>query len=148
MCLTSPCKTLFEWLKALICKREIEVTILGLQNSGKTSFVNSMANEEFQEISVPTVGFNVRKIKKGYIILRICDVGGHQRFRPLWERYCRNAQAIAFVIDLSDNRSLLLAKVEFQNLLENVNPDVPILILANKCDLANSTEVDEVKNML
>ncbi|KAJ3052273.1 ADP-ribosylation factor-like protein 8B [Rhizophlyctis rosea] len=38
----------------------MELTLVGLQNSGKTTLVNVIANGAFSEDMIPTVGFNMR----------------------------------------------------------------------------------------
>merc|ERR1719153_1715099 len=43
---------------------------------------------------IPTVGFNMRKITKGRMMLKVWDIGGQPRFRAMWERYCRGVNAI------------------------------------------------------
>ena len=35
-----------EWIKSLFWKEEMELTLVGLQNSGKTTFVNVIAVSE------------------------------------------------------------------------------------------------------
>lgn len=37
---------LLDWLKSLFWKEEMELTLVGLQNSGKTTFVNVIAVSE------------------------------------------------------------------------------------------------------
>ena len=48
------------------------------------------------------VGFNMKKITKGGVTIKMWDLGGQPRFRSLWERYCRGVQAIVFVVDAAD----------------------------------------------
>ena len=35
------------------------------------------------------VGFNMRKVTKGAVTIKLWDLGGQPRFRSMWERYCR-----------------------------------------------------------
>jgi hypothetical protein len=49
--------------------------------------------DSFEEANSPTVGFNMRKVKKGGVSIKLWDMGGQERFRPMWERYCRGVQA-------------------------------------------------------
>ncbi|OMH83507.1 ADP-ribosylation factor-like protein 8B-A [Zancudomyces culisetae] len=86
--------SILEWLKRLFWKEEMEVTLVGLQNSGKTTLVNVVASGQFQEDMIPTVGFNMRKVTKGNVTIKLWDVGGQPRFRSMWERYCRGVNAI------------------------------------------------------
>ncbi|KAF6274408.1 ADP ribosylation factor like GTPase 8A [Rhinolophus ferrumequinum] len=77
---------LLDWFKALFWKEEMELTLVGLQYSGKTTFVNVIASGQFNEDMIPTVGFNMRKITKGNVTIKLWDIGGQPRFRSMWER--------------------------------------------------------------
>lgn len=46
---------------------------------------------------IPTVGFNMRKVTKNNVTIKIWDIGGQPRFRSMWERYCRGVNAIVYV---------------------------------------------------
>ena len=47
-----------------------EITLIGLQNSGKTTLLNVLAAGEFKEDSIPTVGFNMKKVTKGHVTIK------------------------------------------------------------------------------
>jgi GTPase SAR1 family protein len=49
-------------------------------------------------------------MKKGKVSLKLWDLGGQPRFRDSWEKYCRSADAIIFVIDASDGGNIDIAK--------------------------------------
>uniref|UniRef100_A0A8C5WXI8 ARF like GTPase 8B n=1 Tax=Laticauda laticaudata TaxID=8630 RepID=A0A8C5WXI8_LATLA len=85
---------LLDWFRSLFWKEEMELTLVGLQYSGKTTFVNVIASGQFSEDMIPTVGFNMRKVTKGNVTIKIWDIGGQPRFRSMWERYCRGVNAI------------------------------------------------------
>lgn len=44
------------------------------------------------------VGFNMRKVTKGNVTIKLWDLGGQPRFRSMWERYCRAVSAIVYGI--------------------------------------------------
>ena len=93
---------MISWLQALFFKQEMELTLVGLQNSGKTTLVNVIATGGFSEDMIPTVGFNMRKVTKGKVTIKLWDLGGQPRFRSMWERYCRGVHAIVYVVDSAD----------------------------------------------
>jgi len=66
---------IFEWIKSLFFNKELELAILGIQNAGKTTLVNVMANNTFDEDTIPTIGFNFRKLKKGKVDFKLWDLG-------------------------------------------------------------------------
>lgn len=133
------------WLQAMFFKQEMELTLVGLQNSGKTTLVNVIATGGFSEDMIPTVGFNMRKVTKGKVTIKLWDLGGQPRFRSMWERYCRGVNAIVYVVDAADDESIVTSKSELHDLLAKPALEgIPILILGNKNDLPTSVGVDEL----
>ena len=169
----------------------MDVTIVGLQNAGKTSLLRVLAvcefpnspfpfplphlfaptesaqhnayphfslstfldnsplhplqGSEFTSDSIPTVAFNKREVKKGHVNIKCWDLGGQPRFRSMWERYCRDVNAIIFVVDAADRDSVPVAKEELHLLLEKETLDaIPLLVLGNKSDLEGKMGVDEL----
>ncbi len=64
---------------SLFFKKEMELSLIGLQNAGKTSLVNVVATGGFHEDMIPTVGFNMRKVTKGAVTIKLWDLGGQAR---------------------------------------------------------------------
>mmetsp|Transcript_14124 Transcript_14124/g.35688 ORF Transcript_14124/g.35688 Transcript_14124/m.35688 type:complete len:115 (-) Transcript_14124:371-715(-) len=69
-------QALLDWLRSLFFKKEMELSLIGLQNAGKTSLVNVIATGGFDEDMIPTVGFNMRKVTKGAVTIKLWDLGG------------------------------------------------------------------------
>ena len=44
-----------DWLRSLFFKKELQITILGLQNAGKSTFVNVLATGQFEDDQIPTI---------------------------------------------------------------------------------------------
>lgn len=134
-----------EWFRSLFWKEEMELTLVGLQNSGKTTFVNIIASGQFSEDMIPTVGFNMRKVTKGNVTIKLWDIGGQPRFRSMWERYCRGVNAIIYMIDAADGTKMSGAKDELHALLAKEQlRGIPVLVLGNKNDLPNSMGVEQL----
>lgn len=66
----------FSVLCSLFFKKEMELSLIGLQNAGKTSLVNVLTTGAFHEDMIPTVGFNMRKVTKGAVTIKLWDLGG------------------------------------------------------------------------
>uniref|UniRef100_A0A8C1XCP4 ADP-ribosylation factor-like 8Bb n=2 Tax=Cyprinus carpio TaxID=7962 RepID=A0A8C1XCP4_CYPCA len=109
---------LLDWFRSLFWKEEMELTLVGLQYSGKTTFVNVIASGQFNEDMIPTVGFNMRKVTKGNVTIKIWDIGGQPRFRSMWERYCRGVNAIVYMVDSADREKVEASRNELHNLLD------------------------------
>jgi ADP-ribosylation factor-like protein 8 len=135
----SKIKNFFDYLRSMFFNKELELTILGLQNAGKTTLVNVLANNKFDEDTIPTIGFNFRKLKKGKVEFKIWDLGGQPRFRESWEKYCRKADAIVYIVDSADIGNLDVSKNQLIQLLAWPSLEgVPLLVLGNKNDLEGS----------
>ncbi|KAL2933444.1 ADP-ribosylation factor-like protein 8c [Bienertia sinuspersici] len=122
-------------LVLLFFKQEMELSLVGLQNAGKTSLVNAIATGGYSEDMIPTVGFNMRKVRKGNVTIKLWDLGGQKRFRSMWERYCRGVTAIVYVVDAADRDSIPISRSELHELLEKpFLTGIPLLVLGNKID--------------
>eukprot|EP00850_Spirogloea_muscicola_P009281 SM000052S17673 [mRNA] locus=s52:57125:58622:+ [translate_table: standard] len=128
-------ESLLNWLRSLLFKQEMELSLIGLQNAGKTSLVNVIATGGYDEDMIPTVGFNMRKVTKGNVTIKLWDLGGQPRFRSMWERYCRGVSAIVYVVDAADIENVGASKTELHELLGKPSlGGVPLLVLGNKID--------------
>lgn len=138
-----------DWFKSLFWKQEMELTLVGLQNSGKTTLVNVLSSGSFQEDMIPTVGFNMKKVTKGNVTIKMWDIGGQTRFRSMWERYCRGVNAIVYVVDSADKEKFELSKKELHELLAKPPlAGIPLLVLGNKNDLPEAVSVEELIDTL
>lgn len=55
--------------------REARLLILGLDNSGKTTILRKLSNEDVS-IVMPTQGFNVKSLSHASLKFNVWDVGG------------------------------------------------------------------------
>ena len=83
-----------------------------------TTLTNTLATGEFDEDTIPTIGFNYRRVRKGKITLNVWDLGGQERFRDSWEKYCRQADVIIFVVDSVDMATMDEARRNLHTLLD------------------------------
>uniref|UniRef100_A0A8C4X1L5 Uncharacterized protein n=1 Tax=Eptatretus burgeri TaxID=7764 RepID=A0A8C4X1L5_EPTBU len=72
---------------------------------------------------------------------KVWDIGGQPRFRGGWERYCRNVDAIVYMVDAADASKLEASQNELHNLLDKPQlQSIPVLVLGNKRDLLGSMD--------
>uniref|UniRef100_A0A8D1YPZ2 ADP-ribosylation factor-like protein 8B n=1 Tax=Sus scrofa TaxID=9823 RepID=A0A8D1YPZ2_PIG len=134
---------LLDWFRSLFWKEEMELTLVGLQYSGKTTFVNVIASGQFSEDMIPTVGFNMRKVTKGNVTIKIWDIGGQPRFRSMWERYCRGVNAIVYMIDAADREKIEASRNELHNLLDKPQlQGIPISPFSGLFNIQNPEEAE------
>ena len=104
-----------------------------------------MASGVFDEDTIPTIGFNYRRLKKGNVSLNVWDLGGQDRFRDSWEKYCRSSDVIVYVVDSVDLGAMDEARTQLHKLLEWPSlQSVPLLILGNKNDLEGALTEEEL----
>ncbi|XP_052195652.1 ADP-ribosylation factor-like protein 8c isoform X2 [Diospyros lotus] len=140
---------LLHWLRSLFLKQEMEISLVGLHNAGKTSLVNAIATREYNVDMIPTVGFEVRKVTKGNVTIKIWDLGGQSRFRGIWERYCRGVSAILYVVDAADRDSVPISQSELKELLSRPSlTGIPMLVLGNKIDRSEAISKQALVNQL
>ncbi|CCW68100.1 unnamed protein product [Phytomonas sp. Hart1] len=122
-------------------KDEPRVLILGLDNAGKTTILNMLRQVAESPSATapegPTQGFNTMELTRDGVHLRLCDLGGQRSIREFWKDYYENTDCVAYVVDSSDIRRLEESCQTFQEVLESI-PNVPVLVFANKQDLATS----------
>ena len=135
-------RKVYDWLLRTFWATEMDVTMIGLQNAGKTSLLRVLSGGEFAIDTIPTVGFNMKKVTRGHVTLKCWDLGGQPRFRPMWERYCRGVNAIVFIVDIADVDLLPAAKDELHALMRQPSLEgIPLLVLGNKSDLPDKLTV-------
>jgi ADP-ribosylation factor-like protein 6 len=131
--------------------KKASICVVGLDNSGKTTFLNALKPKSASLETVPTVGFSTEEFKKNGVNFTAFDMSGQSRYRNLWEHYYGDVQGIIVVVDASDPLRFVVAKDELDMMLDDKNVrggTVPILFLANKIDLPNSASVDEISQAL
>ncbi|GIY85054.1 ADP-ribosylation factor-like protein 8B [Caerostris darwini] len=139
---------LLDWLRTLFWRKEMEITLVGLQAAGKTTFVNVVAKDPSID-TIPTIGFNMRRVVQGRTVIKVWDLGGEKRFRSMWERYCRGVTVILYMVDAANHEKLEESVWELQNLLQKPQlSNIPILVLGNKTDLPTSLSESELVNRM
>ncbi|KAK1123519.1 hypothetical protein K0M31_008223 [Melipona bicolor] len=114
-------------------KIDMRVVILGLDGAGKTSILSAMRGITLSGPPIPTIGFNVESLEYKNLVFTLWDVGGQQKFRPLWKHYYHNTQAVIFVVDASDRSRFEEAQNELSKIVnERELKDALFLIYANK----------------
>lgn len=133
---------------SLFGRGEIRILILGLDNAGKTTLLYKLQLNQVIE-TVPTIGFNVETVEYKNLKLQVWDLGGQGTIRPYWRCYYPNTNAIIYVVDSSDTERIEMAKQEMLAMLqENDLRGVPLLVFANKQDIAGALTEGQVSDSL
>ncbi|KAL1917603.1 uncharacterized protein VTP21DRAFT_3996 [Calcarisporiella thermophila] len=135
-------------LFSMFGKREMRILMVGLDAAGKTTILYKLKLGEIVT-TIPTIGFNVETVEYKNISFTVWDVGGQDKIRPLWRHYFQNTQGIIFVVDSNDRDRIGEARDELQRMLnEDELRDALLLVFANKQDLPNAMNPDEITHKL
>lgn len=136
---------LYNYIFSFLEKKQINLLILGLENSGKSTLVKFLKDGKIKSLA-PTNQPNVCEFlnKNKTLIYKIYDIGGHKLAKNLWKNYSYTSDCILFIIDTTDIEKLEEVKIEIDKL---VNYKVPILVIGNKIDI-NSISKVELYNIL
>ncbi|VDM15640.1 unnamed protein product [Hydatigera taeniaeformis] len=134
--------------RQIIKKDEYSVLILGLDQAGKTTYLEQAKtkfNDSYRSIPphkiTSTVGLNIGHIVLDGIIMKFWDLGGQTELQSLWDKYYIESHGVIFIIDSSDPDRFNESKAAFGNchldkMIQNhALRGVPLLIIANKQDL-------------
>ncbi len=131
-------------------KKGVPVTLLGLDQAGKTSLALRLVKGKWVDNTSPTIGVNFEIFRAGDTLLKLFDVGGHKVLRrQFWLNYAANSYGILFIFDASNRKRTEEGKEWFWYLINNLEIDrrIAFAFLANKADL-NSMELDEIIEVL
>lgn len=134
-------------------KDEYCILILGLDNAGKTTFLEQTKTKFSQGYKgmnlnkiTTTVGLNIGKIDIGGARLMFWDLGGQEELQSLWDKYYAESHGIIYLVDSVDTERIQESKQAFDKMLSSENLDtVPLLILANKQDVLSCASVLDIK---
>lgn len=129
-------------------EQEKRILVLGLDNSGKTTILKKLSEEDITHI-MPTQGFNIKSLQHDGFKLNVWDIGGQKTIRPYWSNYFESSDCLIYVIDSSDRRRLEESGSELNELLqEDKLANIPLLIFANKQDLLQALPANEISDAL
>ncbi|XP_054960567.1 ADP-ribosylation factor-related protein 1 isoform X5 [Pan paniscus] len=129
--------------KYMFQKDEYCILILGLDNAGKTTFLEQSKtrfNKNYKGMSLSkittTVGLNIGTVDVGKARLMFWDLGGQEELQSLWDKYYAECHGVIYVIDSTDEERLAESKQAFEKVVTSeALCGVPVLVLANKQDV-------------
>lgn len=141
--------------KYLFSKTEFHVLILGIDKAGKTTLLEKLKSM-FSDSSglppdriVPTVGLNIGRAEAFKSKLVFWDLGGQIGLRTIWEKYYEEAHAVIYVVDAACQSRFEDTKSALEKILRHEDlQGAPILIYANKQDLAGAVPAEDLARYL
>ena len=125
---------------------EYKLIFLGDTYVGKTSLLVRYLDDKF-EGGVSTIGIDVRYKYIDYenkkLKLDIWDTAGQEKFKGIGKNYLNGANGIIGVIDITQKQSFDNLKILLNSVKENIPNKVEIIIVVNKIDLENESQITE-----
>lgn len=126
--------------------KNIQILLLGLDGSGKTSMIN-MLQGKFDTKVKPTIGFRPITMMLGNEYkVKFYDLGGGKKIREIWNQYYHDVHGVIYFVDSSSSEELINESKELfqQTMSHNFLKNKPLLILANKQDKTNALSADDL----
>ncbi len=127
--------------------REIrkKIILIGDIGVGKTSLIKRFVKQEFSDEYLSTIGVRVDKktiqLEEEIVHLLIWDLAGEIMQNKAYESYIKGAAGIIGVFDITRPSSLKSVKAHMIS-IESKNPDIEVMLIGNKLDLAEEFNVD------
>ena len=122
-----------------------KVIFIGDANTGKTSIINRIIDNPFNETYEVSIGIdfmskNIR-FRGQNIKIQIWDSAGQEKYKGLIPSYVRNSSIVFIVYDIS-NRTSFDNVQNWINFVKNIEK-TKMILLANKIDLDREVETKE-----
>jgi small GTP-binding protein len=132
-----------------------KILLLGDEAVGKTSLIRKFVLDQFDDKYIATIGTKVTKkdlvLKSGneqtYLTLMIWDILGQKGYRSIQKSSFRGADGVILICDFTRRSTYDDLQAYWLKLLGDVVANIPIVFVANKCDLKDKAEftLEEVK---
>ncbi|KAI0178580.1 glycoside hydrolase family 2 protein [Hypoxylon sp. FL1284] len=127
-----------------------KVILLGPSGTGKSCLLHRFVKNEWRVLSSQTIGveFASKIIKVGTgarrkrIKLQLWDTAGTERFRSVSRSYYRGAAGAILCYDLTSHNSFRTLQPFLNDARALASPNLTMVLVGNKVDLANDTLVD------
>ena len=124
----------------------IKLLLIGDSGVGKSCLLLRFCDDSFTPSFITTIGidFKVRTVELDgkRVKLQIWDTAGQERFRTITTAYYRGAMGILLVYDVTDEKSFGNIRNWMRNIEQHATENVSLMLLGNKCDMADKQVVD------
>eukprot|EP00753_Platysulcus_tardus_P010481 PLAT2747.1.p2 GENE.PLAT2747.1~~PLAT2747.1.p2 ORF type:complete len:214 (+),score=91.15 PLAT2747.1:58-699(+) len=125
----------------------IKLIVMGSGGVGKSALTNRFIQGEFIETYDPTIEDQYQKtleVDDAAYHLEILDTAGQEEYSVLREGFMGTGDGFILVYSITDDATLdELREIREEILSVNENPEVPLLLVGNKCDLAEDRAVSD-----
>ncbi|MHA1147434.1 MAG: ADP-ribosylation factor-like protein [Promethearchaeota archaeon] len=118
-----------------------KIFLCGLDNSGKTSIINTINKLPNPGETTPTLSFNVSQIIIDLTEFVIFDAPGQIRFRDMWDDKMFGTEILCYVVDCSNPERFDEAKEVLDKTINSYEEkQLPLIICFHKLDIPDVSE--------
>jgi len=132
----------------LLLKREKDILLMGLSNTGKSTLVDVLKTGRIRQ-TVPTLHGRTEHVYVGQSRFKMYELSSVLPARWTWAGCVAQADGVVFMIDAVDRSRWAEAKNEFANIcaiIRSLPVSIPMVVLCNKIDdTAAPAEADILK---
>ena len=125
----------------------LRLVLIGDSGVGKTSLLSKYVDNKFDITLINTCGIDFKtktlNIDGKMVKLQIWDTAGQERFRSITPTYCRNANGIILVYDITEIKSFKSLSFWVDEFSKHSPPNVGTMLLGSKTDLSLQRIVSE-----
>jgi small GTP-binding protein len=124
-----------------------KLSLIGDESVGKTSMVQRYVHDIFKKDYKATIGTFISKKECRFqeletsVRFMIWDLAGQAQFQRLWPDYLTDSRAGIIVFDITNRTSFENVENWYRILSEVASPNLVLLLVGNKVDLADSRTV-------
>ena len=122
-----------------------KIMVLGESKVGKTSLIKRYTKDQFGGVYLTTVGMDFQdkiiELEDKKVRLQVWDTAGQERFRNVTKSYFQSSHGLLVVYDISDKESFDKINFWMENIKNNAPENAKLILVGNKCDLANERKV-------
>ena len=122
-----------------------KIIIIGNSSTGKTKIIDRYLKNNFEDNSIPTLGFQMNKkefqIEQDKITVQIWDTAGQEKYNSLTSSYYKNAKGALVVYDITDKGSFNKIEKLVDDLKNGSDKNIYIILVGNKNDLEDQRKV-------
>jgi small GTP-binding protein len=123
----------------------IKIVLIGDSGVGKTNLLSRFTRDQFNPESKSTIGVEFATQTIPYddkvVKAQIWDTAGQERYRAITSAYYRGAVGALLLYDITSMTSFQSASRWLKELRENADPNIVVMVVGNKSDLADKRVV-------
>ncbi|CAK66295.1 unnamed protein product (macronuclear) [Paramecium tetraurelia] len=128
-------------------RQKSQILINGLDAAGKSTILNQLKLGTVETLQIG-IGYQQKKLETKFFNIFSWTIQGPNGIRLIWKHLYETSQALILVVDLTDKERMEeIQKWLEYCLIDNKRNNLPLLIYANKIDLAQFNYDDLVSEL-